>query len=299
MQFAQRLLRYLTVKDLGLLPADDGLGVCDAMNARIQEYYHLVPTAYKGTTFEATLLPATTITATFTNGTNTWTGWSATTQQKGFTIVAGTDQRQNTIIGANQMLDIYTGPTGTFTALVYGDIIRMENVIERLTNDPILVDYNRALVRDENWRNRAVRGVWPGSVSNFVYGSYSVRQIRTPYKYWVERQGESQGAFPPFMLRMDSLPDVEYRVRVEGLLAPIQTQWTDLSTPVELPLDHYIIESMVLPLAVYHLSEHPLWADKSNLARVKEKYAIARKQAEERVQDLASSDNLCGTPRGW
>ena len=162
-QLAQRLLRFLTIKDLALLPSDDAIGVADAMNAAIQEYYQLVPSAYKGTTLSGTLLPAQAITAAFTNGSNTFSGWSAQIggdgSQKGYTIVAGTDTRQNTIVGPNEMLDVYAGPSGTFTAQVYGDCLQMENVIERFTNDPILVDYNRRVVRDERWRQQAVTGV--------------------------------------------------------------------------------------------------------------------------------------------
>lgn len=299
-QLAQRLLRYLTISDLANLPADGALGLLDAMNAAIQEYYAIVPTSFKGTTFSGVLTPAVPITATFTNGSNYFTGWSATPAQKGFTIVAGTDPRQNTLVAPKQMLDVYTGPTGTFTAQVYGDCLHMEQIIERFTADPILVDFNIRLQRNENWRRIATTGPWPGSFYQYyAYGSYSTRQIRTPWQYWIERQGESQNAFPPFILRCDSLPDQEYRVRIEGLLAPTQVQLNDLTVPQALSLDSYIVESTVLPMAVYHLTEHPLWASKSNFKMVQAKYQGARKMAMDRTPDQGSSINLVGTPRGF
>jgi hypothetical protein len=72
-----------------------------------------------------------------------------------------------------------------------------------------------------------------------------------------------------------------------------------LTTPKELPLDHYIVESMVLPLAVYHLFGHPLWSDKTLFPSIEKKYKIARDLAESRTPDQGNSCNLVGTPRGY
>jgi len=291
---------FLRTNDLANLPADMALSLCAAINGAIQEYYSKVPSAYKGTTFSGTLTPAVTVTATFVNNSNYFSGWNASIPlQKGFTIVAGSDPRQNTIIGTNEMLDVYTGPTGTFQALVYGDCLQMNGVIERFTSDPVLVDWNRVLVRDENWRRAGVRSVFPGTFQLYPFGSYSQRQIRTPFCYWIERQGQSEGAYPPFILRMDSLPDTEYRVRVEGLLAPTQVALNDLIVPVELSLDHYIVESMVLPMAVKRLMPHPLWRDKTLNAAVMDDYRVAMRMTEARTPDQASSQNFCGTPPGY
>ena len=297
--FAQRLLRFLTVKDLGLLPADDALGLVDAINAGIQEYYSLVPSAYKGTTFSGILTPAQQVTATFTNGSNFFTGWTASAAQKGFTLVAGTDTRQNTIVGPNEMLDVYTGPSGIFASQIYGDCLHMEQIIERFTSDPVLVDYNRVLMRDENWRREGIRGVWPGTFQLYPYGSYSFRQVRVPWKYWIERQGESQNGLPPFMLRVDSLPDVEYRVRIEGLLAPAQVQFNDLIIPKTLSLDSYVVESTVLPMAAYRLLTHPLFANDKLAKIVTEQYMTAVKMSKDKTPDQGASVNWVGTPRGF
>lgn len=298
-QLAQRLLRYLNTNDLANLPADMALGLCDAINGSIQEYYSRVPSAYKGTTFSGSFLPAVNVTANFTNGSNFFTGWSAMEAQKGFTITAGSDPRQNTIIGPNELMDVYLGPSGPQAAQVYGDVLHMENIIEKFTSDPVLVDWNRVLVRDENWRREGVRSVFPGTFQLYPFGSYSQRQIRTPWKYWIERQGESQGAYPPFMLRTDSLPDVEYRVRVEGLLAPAQINILALTTPVNLALDWYIVESMVLPMAAKRLMTHPLWRDPKINKSVDDDYKTAVGLTLARTSDQGASNHFCGTPAGW
>lgn len=299
-QFAQRLLRYLTVKDLSSVAADDALGLLDAMNAGIQEYYSLVPDSFKRTVLSGELTPAQTVTATFTNGSRTFSGWTASPLQKAFTIVCGTDPRQNTIIGPQQLLDEYTGPTGTFTAQVYGDCLHMDTVLERFTNDPILVDFNVKCVRNEAWRQIAVTGPWPGSYYQyFVYGSYSTRQVRTPWQYWIEPQGQSQSGLPPFVLRFDSLPDQLYRVRIEGLLAPAQVLFDDLRIPKVLSIDSYLVESTVLPMAAYNLRTHPLWANSKLLGEVGKDYERARKMAINRIPDQGNAMNLVGTPRGY
>lgn len=299
-QLAQRLLRYLNTNDLANLPGDMALGVCDAINGAIQEYYVRVPTTYKGTTFSGLLLPAQNITATFTNGSNIFSGWSATMPaQKGFSIMAGNDPGRNIIVGANELLDVYTGTTGSQTAQVYGDVLHLENIIERFSSDPILTDWNRVLVRDENWRRRGIRSVWGASVNLQPYGSYSAPQVRTPFKYWIERQGQSQGAFPPFMLRTDSLPDQQYRVRVEGLLAPVQINVQALTVPVELALDHYTVESTVLTMAAKRLIVHPLWREPKLIAPVMDDYKTAVDMCESRTPDQGASVNYCGTPYGF
>lgn len=281
------------------MPSDDALGICDAMNAAIQEYYSEVPTAYKGTTFEGMFEPGFQVSATFTNGSNLFTGWAATPLQKGYTIVAGTDTRQNVIVGPGEMLHPYIGIPGVQNAMVYGDVLQMDQIIERFTSDPVLVDVNRVLVRDENWRRMGSRGWGQGATEFFPLGTANYRRIGCPIRYWIERQGESQNGNPPFMLRIDALPDIQYRVTVEGLLAPIQTVLADLTVPVQLPLDNFIVESMVLPMAVYHMTEHPLWADNKNFARVAEKYQKAIKLTKGRAPDQGSSANKCGTPRRY
>lgn len=298
-QLAQRLLRYLNTNDLANLPGDMALGVCDAINGAIQEYYVKVPTAYKRTTFSGAFLPAQNITATFTNGSNTFSGWSASAAQKGFSIMVNTDGGRNIIVGPNELLDNYNGTTGTQTAQVYGDVLHLENVIERFSSDPILTDFNRVLVRDENWRRMGIRSVWGSSVSLYPYGSYSQPQVRTPFKYWIEPQGQSQGAYPPFMLRADSLPDQLYRVRVEGLLAPAQITVQALSVPVGLALDWYSVESTVLPMAAKRLITHPLWRDPKLVNAVMDDYKNAIMMCESRTPDQAASVIFCGTPRGF
>lgn len=299
-ELAQRLLRYLNTNDLGNLPGDMALGVCDAINGAIQEYYVKVPTTYKGTTFSGAFLPAQTITATFTNGSNTFSGWSATMPtQKGFSILAGNDLGRNILVGPNEMLDIYNGATGVQTAQVYGDVLHMENIIERFSSDPILTDFNRVLVRNENWRRQGIRSVWGASVNLWPYGSYSQPQVRVPFYYWIERQGQSQGAFPPFMLRTDSLPDQLYRVRVEGLLAPTQINVQALTVPVNLSLDGYTVESTVLLMAAKRLITHPLWRDPKLIGPVMDDYKNAIDMCESRTPDQAASVIYCGTPRGF
>lgn len=297
--FAQRLCRYLTIKDITLVPMDDAMGICDAMNAGVQEYYTEVPSAYKGTTFSGLFLPGASVTPTFTNGSNIFSGWSASAAQTFSTLVVQGDTRQNIIVGPNQLRDIYTGPSGPQPATVYGDCIQIQQITERFTADPCLVDINRILIRDENWRCIGQRGWGFGAMEFFPLGTAMNRRIGTPIRYWIEREGESQGVMPPFVLRVDSLPDIEYRVEIEGLLAPTQVGLPDLTVPQPLSLDSQIIELMVLPMAVYHLTEHPLWADKDNFKRVASKYELACKKARARVPDVGSSENYVRTPRGY
>lgn len=299
-QLAQRLLRYLNTNDLANVPGDMALGICDAINGAIQEYYVKVPTTYKGTTFSGEFLPAQNITATFTKGSQFFTGWTADMPtQKGFSITVNTDQGRNILVGPNQMLDIFNGNSGSQPAQVYGDVLHLENIIERFSSDPVLTDFNRVLVRDENWRRRGIKSPWASSVSLYPFGSYSFPQVRTPWKYWIEKQGQSQGAYPPFMLRTDSLPDQLYRVRVEGLLAPTQVSIQDLTVPVDLSLDWYTIESTVLHLAARRLITHPLWRDPKIVPMVMADYKTAVDMCESRTPDQGASINYAGTPRGY
>lgn len=299
-QFCQRLLRYLTIKTLAQLPIDDALGLCDATNAAIQEYYTWVPTIYKHTGFSGEFKPAQTITANFTNGSNEFTGWAAPKEMKGYTIVITTDQRQNRIVGSNQLFDKFTGITGTWTAQVYGDCIHMQDLVEKFTTDPTLVDFSRILVRDENFRRRGFRGWgYAGAMEFFPFGTASFRRIGMPMKYWIEPQGQSRNADPPFMLRIDSLPDQLYRMESEGFLAPSLIYLPDLTVPIHLPVDDLVVESTLLPMAIYYLRDHPLWADKANAKSVQDGYDKAKRMVESRVSDKGPGTNVCYTPRNW
>jgi hypothetical protein len=292
-QLAQRLLRHLTVKDLALLSGDDALHVLDAMNAGLQQFYALAPASLKQTTLSGVLQPAQTVTLTVTNGSAVFSGYTATSAQRGYTIRIEGDDNENEIVASNGLLDDYLGTTGTKAAQVWGDCLPLNGVIERLTSEPRL-DTGAFLAKEPAFRER---GGWSSPAEQ--RHARRDRRIGEPSFYWIEAVGQSQGGAPAFLLRVDALPDRAYRVRVDAELGPARVTFPDLTTPVALPLNDAHVEAYVLPLCAAALLDSPLWQDADAKRHIRERAGDAIPLIGLLGHHIAKPSNRVRTPAGY
>lgn len=294
-QVAQRLLRYLRVKDLALLSGDDALHLLDAMNSGIQQFYALAPSIYKQTTLSGVLRGAQNAILEVTFGSPVFGGYTAPALSRGWTIRIDGDDNDNEIVAENGLLDDYMGETGSRSATLWGDCLQLNTVIDRLTSDPKL-ETGDVLSKDDEYRQ------WGGFVFPDGWGGHRglrSRSIGRPRCYWIEAVGQSQAGDPAFLLRVDTLPDRDYRVRIDGELAPRKVVFSDLSTPVVLAVDDALVESIVIPICVAELSDSPLWQNPEN-----KKDVAARAEKALRLIGLLSPvismprNRIC-TPKGY
>jgi hypothetical protein len=282
-QLAQRLLRYLTVKDLALLSGDDALHLLDAINSGIQQFYALAPSIYKQTSMSGILRAAQNVTLDVTLGSPIFTGYTASYYSKGYTIRIEGDDHDNEIVASNGLLDNYMGDTGTRQATIWGDCLQLNTVIDRLTSEPKL-DTGDVLWKDDEYKQS-------GGMRN--------RQVGRPRRYWIEAVGQSQAGDPAFLLRVDTLPDQDYRVRLDGELAPRKVAFLDLTTPVVLPIDDALVESHVLPICASELTDSPLWQNADNKKDVNERARKALQLIGLLSPIISVPNHQVGTPKGY
>lgn len=298
MQLAQRLLKGLKVKSLGLVSVENSLDILDAINGAIQEFYVLCPSAYKRTQCSGFLAAPQTVYITVTNGSNVFSGYTPASTLYGSSIVIQTDTRQNTIASVSTLLDIYTGVTGVQQAIVYNDVIQLDAIVQRLTSDPVLVDFNQILIRDENYKRRGGQN-WSGDQVYWYPGTAWNRSVGCPRYYWMEATGQVQNAVIPFLARVNTLPDQLYRLRVEADLAPTPLQFQDLVIPNTLALDPYSVEMCVLPMALGRLTSSPLWDNEKLIPAALNDAQMGRRMASERPSNPGAARNRVRTPAGW
>jgi len=293
-QLAQRLLRYLSVKDIALLSADDALHLLDAINTGIQQFYALAPSIYKQTMLSGILKAEQGVSLYVENGSSVFSGYVATLAVKSYTIVIDGDDVENEIVAANGLLDNYVGTTGTKNAKIYGDCVQLNAVIDRMIADPVL-DTGDVLTQK----------------ANDVFTQYSQykrfksankverRRVGKPSQYWIDPIGQSQAGDPAFVLRVDTLPDKDYRVRFLAELSPRKVQFMDLSYPAPLGLDDGNIEAYVLPLCADALTDSPLWQLPESRSVVNSRASMALEMINRLSPSIAVPRNRVGTPRGY
>jgi hypothetical protein len=294
-QLAQRLLRYLTVKDLALLSGDDALHLLDAINSGIQQFYALAPSIYKQTSMSGILRAAQDVTLDVTLGSPIFTGYTASYYSKGYTIRIEGDDNDNEIVASNGLLDSYMGETGTRQATIWGDCLQLNTVIDRLTSEPKL-DTGDVLWKDDEYKQ------WGGFCYPEGWGfrrGLRNRKVGRPRRYWIEAVGQSQAGDPAFLLRVDTLPDQDYRVRLDGELAPRKVTFIDLTTPVVLPIDDALVESNVLPICASELTESPLWQNSDNKKDVNERASKALQLIGLLSPIISVPNYQVGTPKGY
>ncbi|MDR1191264.1 MAG: hypothetical protein LBK60_06325 [Verrucomicrobiales bacterium] len=294
-ELAMRLCRWLTVKDLAMLPADGRVDVLNAMNAGLQRFYELAPAPYKLTAFAGVLPAPRRVTVSVTKGSAVFGGYVAVAGDKGCTIQIDGDQLENEITASNGLLDVYQGETGARGATIYGDVLRVDSVIRRFIDDPALE--NGAILTKEDGYRRWGGFCWPPGMK---FGRRRThRRVGMPRHYWLESVGQSQGGRPAFLLRVDALPDRDYRLRINGELAPRKLRFGDLQTPVELPIEDSFVESKLLPLCAAALTDSPLWENNKILSRIDSRAGQAAADIALISPTIDVPRNRVFTPKGW
>lgn len=285
-QLANALAKHTRYPDIMTMPASAMVEVLLAINGALQIVYSRMPAAHKMTTVSHTLRAPETVAVAFAaRYTNTATTEAFTAAQVGCTALVGDDPDYNEITATDTILDEYLGATLDTTAIVYGDVIPIYDVIERITSPVLLFRDGRKVCELERWQqhfDRLTSG--PGH----------------PERYTMIPLGSSQGANPEFYVRVWPLPDVDYKVRFEAELATVRVTFPQVSqTPVNLPLNDRLCESVLLPIARGELTDSVVWSDPSTKARMQSKAAEARESIGLVPMDVAPGFNQVGTPAGY
>jgi hypothetical protein len=245
--FANRLARSLDAKSFTELDADARLEILDAINGGLQKIHALAPPDSKITTASIYLAAPADITLGVTQGSAQITGYAFTADQLYCTIRVEGDGVDNQVIGETELLHPYAGPTGTVSAVVYGDASAIPEPYETMVGNPRILENQREL--------------FPYTPPVDVWGDWRHRPIGEPRWYSMEANARNQNPPAPAVLRMDTLPSSALRLQTKFTLAPARVYFEDLlnQDSFALPIRQEHIEAYLLPICRGLLSTSDRW----------------------------------------
>lgn len=287
LQLAHSLARHLRQGDLATVSASAKLDIVQAINAGLQIVWSLMPAEAKTTTITGTLRAPATVAFTIpARYSNLLTSPAFTEAQRGCTVMVGDDASPNEVAATNAILDEYLGTVLSGNAIVYGDAIPLNAVIERVVSEPAV------FVAGTQWRTLVKQ------TENFA--RLPKTASGAPQRYTLIPVGGSQGADPSFFFRVWPLPDQDYKFRFDAELSASRVTFAQVTqTPASLAIPDRLAESALLPIAKWKLSDSPEWADRSTVAQIRDSATEARGQISLMAGSMAPTFNSVGTPEGW
>lgn len=205
------------------------------------------------------------------------------------------------VTGTNSVLGDLLQSTLVQPAMIYHDVIPLQDVIERVLGNVRLYEATRAeptvLLRDE--RLRGGRAMWRNSTGiQWLYGGSE--QVGRPTCYYLEPVGMSQGGEPEFLLRVAPLPASDYTVRLEAQIGPRLVTFEQLGTAATVSVPASRVETILIPLCEAALTTSNYWQDKGAAnALLSKADGIRNARMGMMAHDIAPSRNRMGTPCGY
>lgn len=281
---ANRLARDLREKSVQELTADVQQAMLDAINGSLQKLHLFASSESKRTVGGIVLFAPKTVSLAVTNESTAITGISFTDEQLYCTIRIDGDMTDNQIVGEADLLFPYSGPTGTVSATIYSDAVILPEPYEELISEPEIIGDG---VKIQNGKTfDPYRGTKP---------------LARPEWYWMEANARNQNPPAPSVIRFNTLPDKQYRLKADFSLSPVRVKFEELLYPgAELPMREDEIEIYLIPLCRKAMTTNRLWEDASTKADVKA-------EAEEALRlfdvmgrkTLTTSRNIVGTKYGY
>lgn len=297
LELASRLIKRWGL-GLGNMPVDVQQSLLDCINAGIQIFYALAPSIYREATITGVLAAPQTINTTVTQGSATFSGWTATNANYFATIRIPTDTTtDNLIVPPNSLQQPFQGVTGTQPALLFGDTIPLQGNIERVIDEPALLGSRWRLQRnDEYWGG----ALWDGSIYGGPFSGNGVaRRVGIPRTYWVESNAQCLGNSPAFILRVDPLPAGQYTLRMRALFYALKLTMGNLQANVTLPFNDAWMESMVIPLIIGQMTTDTRWSNKTGIAQALADVSEARTMIKNLSPMMEKPNYRCETTPGW
>ena len=279
-QLAQRLVRFTPAKDVALLTVEDAVRFVDIINSGLSAYHQRTPPNYRHASASVTLPAPMTASFGLTNGSQNFTGYTATASQEGSSVVFADKNDPQQIVGTSQFLANWGGSTGTINGTIYGDAIQLPSGVARVVTHPTI---------NGNVLKREDAEIW-----------LSPTAVGKPSAYKLEAVGSIGGAFPPFYLRVHPLPETSYIVSLTVELEPSQLVITDLSAQTTIPVRSSHVASFLLPICEGELAMSELWNSdfaKDGVMKRYENAIIGLGQLES--NDMASPANRVKSARGY
>ena len=282
--FIQRLARDLVQTNPANFTAEERQQVIDCTNASLQRMHDLAPDHSKVTAISLYLGAPKQISIDVTQGSHAFTGYVATDADLYCTIKVDGDDIENQIVGYGELLQPYTGATGTVNATIYYDAVALPAQYSDIASNPRYADTQIQLLQ----------------------GSFPQRH-RLLYRFaigdpecWMVEANAQQDDFRS-VFRVDRLPTREIRLKATARLAPPRILFLDsLSANSMLPIRPEHVESYLLPMVRGMLAETSIWRDKETRSTASKRGEEAEMRYEMMIpKQNATPSNQVGTPVGF
>jgi len=289
-EFLHRIGRRARGGDFTKLDAAERGDLLTAANAALQKMYNLLPEYFKEQTQGFTLPGPTTFAGVgVTQYSTTVTGLNAGTAQYGQTIVFLQDSSWNTIMGPNQLLNPYMGPTGTDGGTIYGDAIYSTIApFERIIGNP-------------QFANQGYAALLPSSmaINNAADARFIYQQnVGRPVVWWPMPFGNAQGNTPLLVIRFAPAPDQAYAINIRLGFWPKRLTLTDYQNNTTLGVPDQFIDTALIPIAIKEFLASPCFVgtdQKDVQARGLEGESYVKNQ----LAQVAAPSNKIFTPLGY
>lgn len=279
-ELVNRLMRDLKTESAGNLSLAGIQEMNGAINKALQELHDLAPVSSKKTKTVLAFTAPKTISIGVVNGSTDFTVFSPLDEDFYCTVLIDGDSTPNEIAGDGVLLLPYAGSTGTKSATLWHDSIRVPSDYQEIIFP--LVD-----VSDRD---------------SFLSQGPVVSDKRTgePEWAWVSDNASSRNPDSPMVLSVNTLPGSLYRYQLDAILAPPRitiADMTDSSAVVPMRYEH--IESRLIPVIRGELATTEMWKNPETrkTAIDKGEKALAGYQLVPQVQ--STPDNRVGTPYGF
>ncbi len=247
--------------DFTKLSLNEVLDVLTAANSALQHLYNALPIYFKEQT-QGFVLPAPLAIASIgvTQFGKTVTGYTFTEAQIGQTVVLDGDAGWNQIIGEDELLNPYMGPTGTVQGTIYGNAVYSPTIpLDRIVGNPVYVNQNLT----------PIASLTMGRANAQNGGGWLLQQtIGMPQVWWPQSFGNSQGRSPIMCLRFAPAPDQAYAINVRIAFWAKRLTRDDYAANTELPVPDQFIDTALIPIALGQFLTSPAWQTRGDEDKV-------------------------------
>ena len=261
-----------------------------AANTALQRLYNALPEYFKEKP-EGFLLPGPlTVTGVgVTQYSQTVVGLNAGTAQFGQTIAFNNDTNWNQILGPNQLLNPYLGPTGTDGGTIYGDAIySTTNPMDRIIGNPKFASQGFAALLP---RSMAINNDMD---VNFIYQ----QSVGRPVVWWPQVFGNSQGVTPLYVIKFAPVPDMAYAINIRLSFWPKRLLIADILANTVLNVPDQFIDTCLIPMALEEFTQSPAFVG-TDQKDVRERGVAGELYARNQLGQLGSPSNKIFTPLGY
>ncbi len=287
-----RVGRRSKTGDFTTLSMNGQTDIMEAVNNALQRLYDALPVYFKEQT-QGFVLPAPALVTGMgvTQFGKTVTGVTFSAAQFGQSIVIDGDAGWNQIIGTDELLNPYMGPTGTAGATIYGNALYSETYpFDRVIGNPMFANQNN-------------NPLFPYIMNQNNYAGFWLWQQTTglPQLWWPQVFGNSQGKSPIMVLRFAPAPQKAYAINVRMSFWPKRVTLGDYRDNTVLPVPDQFIERSLIPMAIEAFMSSPEYSSRSATdddrteKRGKEGELFAKNQPGQ----IVAPNNRVGTPVGF